>query len=79
MKKSAVSPLILRLKRKALIRRKFQQYAHLTPERFVAEAQKAGAEAAQRTLDNIGFIVVSHNGWVVKKYKDGRIEQLEKI
>jgi len=49
-------------------------------KRVLIRAAKAGIrKAAEETMEIMGFTVVAHGGWVVKKYADGRIEKLSKI
>jgi hypothetical protein len=49
-------------------------------KRVVARATKKGMKAAsEETMKIMGYNVIVKDGWVVKKYKDGTIEQLEKV
>lgn len=36
-------------------------------------------EVAKQAMETMGHIVVAEDGWVVKKYKDGRIEKIVEI
>ena len=36
-------------------------------------------KAAKEAMEIMGYVVFSENGWVVKKYKDGRKEKICKI
>ena len=66
-------------KSKAAIAREKRGYAYLTTERFVSEAQKAGKKAAAQSMEAMGYIMVSQDGWVVKQFKDGTIEKVEEL
>ncbi|GGZ25683.1 hypothetical protein GCM10007049_17780 [Echinicola pacifica] len=40
---------------------------------------KAFKDGAKKAMEINGYVVIAQDGWVVKKYKDGRIEQIKKI
>lgn len=51
----------------------------LSVKQFIKILQKAGSNAADKAMETMGYVVIGLDGWVVKKYKDGTIEKLEKI
>jgi hypothetical protein len=56
-----------------------EQVPYLTKRRLVSAARKGFRIASEETMHIMGYNVVVMNGWVVKKYADGRVEQLNKI
>lgn len=49
-------------------------------KRMVLRAARRGIKAAsQETMKVMGYNVLVMDGWVVKKYLDGTIEQIEKV
>lgn len=49
-------------------------------KRILASAAKTGfSHAASATLKVMGYNVIVYRGWVVKKFKDGRIERIKKL
>ena len=54
-------------------------YAYLTKRKIVTKAKAAGKAAAKNAMDIMGFVVTTHNGWVVKQFPDGKIERFGKI
>lgn len=49
-------------------------------KRVVDRASRKGMKAAsEETMEVMGYNVIVKDGWVVKKYKNGSIEQLEKV
>lgn len=42
-------------------------------------AKKATQEAAVRAMSVMGYVVYCKDGWVIKEYKDGRIEKITEI
>jgi len=54
-------------------------YAYLTKRMVVATGKAAGRRAAKNAMEVMGYVVVSEDGWVVKKIKDGRVEKLSKL
>jgi hypothetical protein len=68
-----------RSKSKAALAREKRGYAYLTTERLISEAQKAGKEAAAKSMEVMGYIMISQDGWVVKQFKDGTIEKVEEL
>jgi hypothetical protein len=53
--------------------------AYLT-KRILASAAQAGVRnAAIETMKVMGYIVIAHRGWVVRKYQDGYIERISPL
>jgi hypothetical protein len=49
-------------------------------KRILRRAAKAGLRnASERTMQVMGFTIVAHNGWIVKKLADGTIEKISRI
>lgn len=54
-------------------------FAYLTKRTVVTQARVAGRLAASKAMTIMGYVVTTADGWVVKKYADGKIEKLSKI
>ena len=54
-------------------------YAYLTKRKIVTKAKAAGKRAAKKAMDTMGFVITTHNGWVVKQFPDGAKERISKI
>ncbi len=54
-------------------------HVYLTKRILVSSARRAGLKASKEAMQLMGYIVVAENGWVIKKYADGSVEQLEPI
>ena len=52
---------------------------YLTKRILTAAAKNGFTKAAEETVAVMGFNVIVHEGWVVKKYADGRIERMKKL
>ena len=52
---------------------------YLRTRDLVRRSTKAIKEAAKETMDLMGYVVMAEDGWIIKKYKDGRIERIEEI
>ena len=49
-------------------------------KRILTKAARTGfTNAAANTMQVMGYNVIVHSGWVVKKYADGRIEKIKKL
>ena len=49
-------------------------------KRILTKAAKTGfTTAAAATMRVMGYNVIVHRGWVVKKYADGRIQKIKKL
>jgi hypothetical protein len=53
--------------------------AYLTKRILVSAARRGFKEAAKEAMQVMGYVVIAHEGWVVKKYADGRIERISQI
>jgi len=52
---------------------------YLTKRITERAAQNGVRAAAEETMKIMGYTIIAHEGWVVKKYQDGTIEKLSKI
>ena len=52
---------------------------YLTKRRLMSAAQTGIRLAAANTMKVMGYAIVAHEGWVVKKYADGTIEKIEPL
>ncbi|MBS9525788.1 hypothetical protein KIH41_02530 [Litoribacter ruber] len=43
------------------------------------KSAKAFKEGAKKAMEINGYVVIAHDGWVVKKYQDGTIVKLKQI
>lgn len=43
------------------------------------KSKSAFKEGARRAMKKNGYLVIVHEGWIVKKFADGRIEKLEAL
>lgn len=43
------------------------------------KSKSAFQEGARNAMSTNGYVVIAHEGWVVKKYSNGEIERLEKL
>lgn len=43
------------------------------------KSKSAFQEGSKKAMEVNGYVVIAHDGWVVKKFSDGRIERLEKL
>ncbi|MGV3529820.1 MAG: hypothetical protein ACO1OO_13050 [Flavisolibacter sp.] len=58
---------------------KGKQKPYLT-KRILAKATKAAVKkAAKKTMKVMGYSVVAQNGWIIRKYADGKIERISRI
>lgn len=62
-----------------MARRKKNKRPYLTKRILVSAARSGVQKAAKETMDVMGFVVVAHDGWVVRKYSDGTIERIEPL
>jgi hypothetical protein len=54
-------------------------FAYLTKRNTVIKARAAGKKAAKKAMHIMGYVVTTHEGWVVKQFADGTIERITKI
>jgi hypothetical protein len=52
---------------------------YLTKRRLASAARAGVRKAAKETMKLMGHTVIAHEGWIVRKYKDGRIEKISRI
>ncbi len=52
---------------------------YLTKRRLVSAAKSGIRKAAAETMEVMGYVVIAEDGWLVKKYADGRIEKISPI
>jgi hypothetical protein len=43
------------------------------------QSQIAFQEGAQKAMAVNGYVVIAQQGWIVKKYSDGKIEKIKEI
>jgi hypothetical protein len=53
--------------------------AYLTKRRLASAARTGIRKAAEDTMRVMGYTIIAEDGWVVKKYEDGRIEKMSQI
>jgi len=66
----------LTTKRRTIKRASSIKKTYLTKRRLASAARKSMRIAAISTMDVMGYTIVAHKGWVVKKYADGKIEKI---
>lgn len=54
-------------------------YAYLTKRMVVRKATRAGQEASTKAMDAMGYVVTTEGSWVVRKFKDGRVEKITNL
>ena len=52
---------------------------YLTKRRLASAAREGIRKAAAETMKVMGYTVIAENGWVIKKYEDGRTEKISEI
>lgn len=52
---------------------------YLTKRLLLRLAKKGFKEAGENAMRRMGYIVIAQDGWVIKKYADGRIEKLSQL
>jgi hypothetical protein len=52
---------------------------YLTKRLLVSAAKSGVRKAAEETMQIMGYTIIAQNGWVVKKYPDGRTLKLKRI
>jgi hypothetical protein len=43
------------------------------------KSKRAFRDGARRAMTANGYVVIVYDGWVVKKFSDGKIEKIEKL
>ncbi|MET1057326.1 MAG: hypothetical protein ABWY16_18580 [Pedobacter sp.] len=54
-------------------------FAYLTKRIVVSKARSAGKAAAKNAMELMEYVVTVKDGWVIKEYQDGKVEQIEKL
>ncbi len=52
---------------------------YLTKRKLASAARAGVRKAAEETMQLMGYTVIAHRGWIVKKFADGRIEKISAI
>ncbi|MCH6201938.1 hypothetical protein MMU07_20335 [Aquiflexum sp. LQ15W] len=52
---------------------------YVTTRLVEKRSKKAFKEGAKKAMKSNGYVIIAQDGWVVKKYADGKIEKLEQI
>lgn len=63
----------------AKAKKKSIKLPYLTKRRLASAARTGIRKAAAETMHVMGYTVIAENGWVIKKYADGRIEKISPI
>jgi len=58
---------------------KKEEVTYLTKRIVKRQAKKAIDEASENAMEVAGYVIRVEDDWVVKEYKDGSIEQIEKL
>lgn len=53
--------------------------AYLTKRILVSAAKSGVKKAAKETMELMGYNIIAKDGWIVKKYADGRIEPVSPL
>lgn len=52
---------------------------YLTKQLLVRKSTKAFQEASEKAMNSVGYIIIARDGWIIKEFKDGKIEQLVEL
>ena len=52
---------------------------YLTKRRLASAAKAGIRKAAAETMEVMGYVIIAEDGWLIKKYADGRKEQISPI
>ncbi len=63
----------------AKAKKKAGKRPYLTKRRLASAARTGIRKAAAETMKVMGYTVIAENGWLIKKYADGRIEKISPI
>ena len=58
---------------------KHSQAVYLTKRKLASAARAGVRKAAIETMQLMGFTIIAHEGWIIKKYADGHIEKISAI
>ena len=79
-KRKAVSKKVLANKKPSSKKAPPSKSVSYLTKRILTSAAKSGfSSAAAATMQAMGYNVIVQNGWVVKKFADGRIEKITKL
>lgn len=56
-----------------------KEKVYLTKRLIIHKSKKAFSDGAKKAMKLNGYIIIAHNGWIVKKYKDGQMEKIKKL
>jgi hypothetical protein len=62
-----------------MAKKKSARNPYLTKRILLSAAKSGVKQAAKETMDIMGYVVVAHEGWIVKKFADGSIEWIAPI
>lgn len=54
-------------------------FAYLRKTVVISKAKQAGKFASKNAMDIMGYVVTVKDGWIVREYKNGNIERVEKL
>lgn len=63
----------------AKAKKRASNQVYLTKRRLASAARTGIRKAARETMRIMGYTVIAENGWVIRKYADGRIEKISPI
>ena len=52
---------------------------YLTKRRLVSAARAGVRKAAAETMEVMGYTIIAHDGWIVKKHANGNIEKISPL
>ncbi|MNK41021.1 hypothetical protein D3C87_596790 [compost metagenome] len=52
---------------------------YISKDMVAQKSRSAFKQGAIRAMNTNGYVVIAHEGWVVKKHSNGNIERLQKI
>lgn len=58
---------------------KKRKIKYISKDMVAQKSRRAFKEGAIRAMDTNGYIVIAHEGWVVRKHSDGNIERMRKL
>jgi hypothetical protein len=62
-----------------MAKKKSAKNLYLTKRILLSAAKSGVKQAAKETMDVMGYVVVAHEGWIVKKLPDGSFERIAPI
>jgi hypothetical protein len=52
---------------------------YISTRLVVSKSKSAFQEAAKKAMKANGYVIIALEGWIVKKFADGRIEKIEEL